>query len=200
MAWLAARGHVGVTIGEAWREGRGLALSFDDGYADFYEEAWPVLQEHGFRATLFPVAGWVGGVEDGTRMMDWDTLGELAAAGCEIGAHGLTHRPLDVATEDEMREEMEAGQRFITRYIGSMPTGIAYPYGRASERVERMVAQMGYEWGATARGGRNRDDTLRFRLRRTLIRAWDAGPGFALKAATGYANFMEVRMDLLGLP
>jgi peptidoglycan/xylan/chitin deacetylase (PgdA/CDA1 family) len=205
MAWLAAQGHVGVTISEAQRAGRGLALSFDDGYADFYEEVWPVLREYGFRATVFVVAGRAGKTADWegadrSQLMDWDTLGELAAAGCEIGAHGLTHRPLDVATEDEMREEMEAGQRFITRYTGTTPTGIAYPYGRTAERVGRMAAEVGYEWGATARGGRNRDDTPRFRLRRTLIRAGDAGLGLVLKAATGYANFMEVRMDLLGLP
>jgi len=191
---------VGVTISEARRAGRGLALSFDDGYADFYEEAWPVLREYGFRATLFPVVGWVGGTTDGTPLMSWDTLGELAAAGCEIGAHGSTHRPLDVATEDEMWEEMEAGQQFITQYVGTPPAGIAYPYGRASERVERVAAEAGYEWGATARGGRNHGSTPPFRLRRTLIRAWDAGPGFGLKAATGYANLTEVRMDLLGLP
>jgi peptidoglycan/xylan/chitin deacetylase (PgdA/CDA1 family) len=205
MAWLAGRGYAGVPIGEAWRAGRGLALSFDDGYADFYEEAWPILREHGFRATVFVVAGRAGKTADwegadGAPLMDWDTLGELAASGCEIGAHGLTHRPLDVATEDELREEVEAGQRFITQYIGTPPTGIAYPYGRASERVERMAAVVGYEWGAVARGGRNRDDTPRFRLRRTLIRARGVDFDFALKVITGYTSLIDMRMDLLGLP
>jgi peptidoglycan/xylan/chitin deacetylase (PgdA/CDA1 family) len=205
MAWLAARGGVGVTVSEARREGRGLALSFDDGYADFYEEAWPVLREYGFRATVFVVAGRAGKTADwegadGSRLMGWDTLGELAAAGCEIGAHGLTHRPLDVATEDELREEMEAGQRFINQYIGTPPSGIAYPYGRWSERVVKAAAAAGYEWAATVRGGHNRRATPRLRLRRTVVRARDVDFGFALKVITGYASLIDMRMDLLGLP
>jgi peptidoglycan/xylan/chitin deacetylase (PgdA/CDA1 family) len=205
MAWLAGRGWAGITLGEALRAGRGLALSFDDGYADFYDVAWPILREVGFRATLFPVAGRVGatadwGGADGAPLMDWEALGELAAAGCEIGAHGLTHRPLDEATADELREELEAGQQFINQHIGTPLAGIAYPYGRASARVAGAAKVAGYAWGATARGGRNRRDTPRFGLRRTLIRAVDADFGFALKTITGYASLTEMRMDLRGLP
>ncbi len=74
MRWLSRRGLRGVSIAEllaarAAGAGKGLVgLTFDDGYADFAEYALPVLQRHGFTATVFVIAGGWAGTTSGTRL------------------------------------------------------------------------------------------------------------------------------------
>src|ERR1700754_5002866 len=107
MRWLDQRGLRGVSMSElleAQRRqcGAGLVgLTFDDGYEDFVDYVLPVLQRHGFSATAFVIAGRIGGVNA------WDRLGPrkqlmtasqvrtAAAAGIEIGSHGLRHVSLN---------------------------------------------------------------------------------------------------------
>ena len=103
MRWLSRRGLRGVSIAEllaarAAGAGKGLVgLTFDDGYADFAEYALPVLQRYGFTATVFVIAGRLGGdnVWDpaGPRkpLLDAAQVRRLAEAGVEIGSHGMQH-------------------------------------------------------------------------------------------------------------
>ena len=80
--------------GEAPLPQRPLVLTFDDGTLDFWEHARPVLDLHGFSATLFVVTGHVGGESGWDRdldepdrpLMSWDQLRELDRAGYEIGS------------------------------------------------------------------------------------------------------------------
>ena len=109
MRWLRRRGLRGVSIAEllAARAAGGskglIGLTFDDGYADFAEYALPVLRRHGFTATVFVIAGLLGGdnVWDpaGPRkpLLDAAQVRRLAEAGVEIGSHGMQHVSLPAA-------------------------------------------------------------------------------------------------------
>lgn len=207
MAWLARRGWRGLSVRDALDEpgGRVIALSFDDGYADFLEEAWPVLRRHGFRATLFVVVGCLGETAEwnpvrGVPLLSAAQLRKLASAGVEIAAHGLRHRPLDGLSQQEAQREMALARRTLEQAIGCPVSGLAYPYGRTSESLRVATGKAGFRWAATARGGRNHAGTPRLSLRRTLIRDGDRLPLFTLKAITGYATLLEARMDLLRVP
>lgn len=207
MAWLERRGYRGVTISHALagRDGaRRVALSFDDGYQDFVTIAWPILRQHGFQATLFVVPGMVGGQAtwdggDGSTLMDWPDLDALAAAGIEIGAHGLTHSRLDEMHPEEASKELSEARHIVKLHLGKPPDGVAYPYGCHSRELTWLAAAAGYRWAATARGGRNRGDA-QFRMRRTTIprREW-GGWGviaFSMQVLSGYASWVDLRMDL----
>ena len=98
MAWLKRRGLRGVSIGtlvDAMRSGRPhglIGITFDDGYVNVLEAALPELRRHGFTATMFIVSGRLGGSnewDEGPRwpLMSAGQVGELAAAGMEIGSH-----------------------------------------------------------------------------------------------------------------
>jgi peptidoglycan/xylan/chitin deacetylase (PgdA/CDA1 family) len=52
------------------RPGRHVLLTFDDGYRDNYEIAYPLLREHGLTGTFFPTTGFL----DGGRAAWWDEL------------------------------------------------------------------------------------------------------------------------------
>ncbi|HLY67424.1 MAG TPA: polysaccharide deacetylase family protein, partial [Chloroflexota bacterium] len=58
-----------------------VVLSFDDGYADFYTAAWPLLKKYGFSATAYIVIDFLGR----PGYMSWQDVQELRDAGVEIG-------------------------------------------------------------------------------------------------------------------
>lgn len=127
---------------------RTLALTFDDGFTNFAEQALPILTACGFSATLFVVPDWIGRTNilpsQPRRMprldvMDWETVGNVANAGIEIGAHSLTHPHLTHLTMDEARHEIIESQRAIEDRIGRPVQAFAYPYGERSWMLEEIV-------------------------------------------------------------
>jgi peptidoglycan/xylan/chitin deacetylase (PgdA/CDA1 family) len=156
--WLRRRGLRGVsmaTLLEARRagEGRGLVgLTFDDGYADFLRYALPVLARHGFGATLFPIAGRLGGQNDwdaaGPRkpLMTAQQVREAVAAGVEIGSHGLMHTSLPGIPDDELAAEAAQSRALLQDASGQEVAGFCYPYGHLDARVAGAVQSAGYDY------------------------------------------------------
>ncbi|GAA2406074.1 polysaccharide deacetylase family protein [Streptomyces glaucosporus] len=159
LRWLRRRGLRGVGVGELLREraaGRGsglVGLTFDDGYADFIEEAVPLLRRHGCTATVFVLPGRLGGSNE------WDPLGPrkplltetgiraAVGAGMEIGSHGLRHRDLTRTDDDTLRQETEGSRALVEEITGRPARGFCYPYGTIDRRVVRAVREAGYEYG-----------------------------------------------------
>lgn len=207
MAWLARRGYRALPLGEALAgpPARIVALTFDDGYRDFRQHAYPVLQKHGFRATIFVVAGRLGrranwpGAE-GAPLLAAAEVAALAAEGLEIGAHGWQHRPLPELDRPSLARELALARQRLGQLAGSPVQGLAYPYGQTTPAVIAAVRAAGFTWAATARSGRNGTRTPRLALRRLLVRGSDRLPLFIAKLALGYAGLLEARMDLRRLP
>ena len=210
MAWLARRGYRALPLGEALATREPppapiIALSFDDGYRDFRQHAYPILQRHGFRATLFVVAGRLGRQADwpgagGAPLLAGEEVAALAAEGMEIGAHGWQHRPLPGLDRPSLARELVLARRRLSRVAGTPVQGLAYPYGQTTPAVEDAVRAAGFAWAATARSGRNGAGTPRLALRRLLVRGDDRLPLFIAKVTLGYASLLEARMDLRRLP
>lgn len=148
---LGAAGWTGVPLREALApagsaSSRAVALTFDDGYANVLRHALPALASRGWRATIFPITRYVGGdnrwpgqsplipVAD---LLDWNELGELVAAGWEIGAHTETHPDLTVARN--LEDELFGATARLEERLGESVTSFAYPYGRHDARVRAAV-------------------------------------------------------------
>src|SRR5260370_37452503 len=138
MRWLRRRGLRGASVREvldARASGCGpglVGLTFDDGYADFAEYALPVLERFGFSATVYVIAGRMGGDNEwdpeGPRkpLLTSQQVRQVADAGIEIGSHGLRHVSLPKAPESALAEEIggsrpplpdasgQAGPRFVS--------------------------------------------------------------------------------------
>jgi len=130
-----------VAPAEASEDSR-LALTFDDGFANFVDEAWPRLRDGGLRATLFVVTDRVGetnGWESGSGgvpvlpLADWDQLGRVAEEGCELGVHGRTHRALSDCSPAELEDEVAGAADELRRRTGRAASSFAYPYGAWDE-------------------------------------------------------------------
>jgi peptidoglycan/xylan/chitin deacetylase (PgdA/CDA1 family) len=154
---LADRGFSGIPLGrllDGW-EGRAslpprsVVLTFDDAFRNFAEAARPVLESHGFSATVFAVAGRAGATNDWPGqlaavprlpLLSAAELRELAAAGFEIGSHGLTHAALDGLSPADAEREVVGSKRALEDALGRSVEVLAYPYGRSDAFVRTLAA------------------------------------------------------------
>ena len=162
LRYLRSQGFTGLTFGELCerrRSGqplpaRAIVLTFDDGYADFIEEALPIMIEHGFPATLFVTTGWLRDAASHAagrpldRMLSWDQLAELSSAGVEIAAHSHSHPQLDQISEPRLRVELAVSRRLLEDRLRQPVCSLAYPFGYSSRRVRAVVREVGYRQAA----------------------------------------------------
>jgi putative peptidoglycan lipid II flippase len=157
--WLHRNGLRGVSIRELYQaKERGAAsrlvgLTFDDGYRDFLTSALPILERYGFTATLFIVAGLLGGENDwdkeGPRLplLDKDELREVMARGIEIGSHGLSHVRLAGMDHATLTREVQDSRELLSVLLGEAVDGFCYPYGSLDGPAVRAVQEAGYAYG-----------------------------------------------------
>jgi peptidoglycan/xylan/chitin deacetylase (PgdA/CDA1 family) len=160
VAWLAS-GRARVVSVETLltmpADADAVALTFDDGFANFETEAAPLFAEHRLPATVFVVAGQVGrdngwpGSSDAVPrlpLMDWEALGRIQRGGISIGAHTWSHPRLPALDAPAVEEELARSADEIGRRLGRRPAGFAYPYGARNAHVSDAVAAR-YEWACT---------------------------------------------------
>lgn len=86
--------------------------------------------------------------EGGLRAED---IGLLTAEGFEIGFHTLRHDPLPALADRELERALRDGRPALERAAGGDVRTIAYPHGRADERVAGAARDAGFELGFTGR-------------------------------------------------
>jgi peptidoglycan/xylan/chitin deacetylase (PgdA/CDA1 family) len=141
--------------------GRVVAICFDDGFASVARVAFPLLRERGLTATVFCVAGYLGGANDWPTQVAGvarrplaspDELGELVRAGFEIGAHGFDHAPLTSADEVLVHREVVTAQSSLEQAVpGARVTTIALPYGVPGSATVDALIRESYEAACTTR-------------------------------------------------
>jgi peptidoglycan/xylan/chitin deacetylase (PgdA/CDA1 family) len=129
---------------------RPVVITFDDGFADFHQEALPLLRRYGFTATVFVTTGWIADAGPHAagrplgRMLCWNQIREAAAAGVEISAHSHRHPPLDQIAPSRLRDELATSKALLEDGLGAAVSGLAYPFGYSNARVRRIAREVGY--------------------------------------------------------
>jgi poly-beta-1,6-N-acetyl-D-glucosamine N-deacetylase len=129
---------------------RAAAITFDDGYRNNYDTAYPILREYGWPFTLFVSSELVG--SNARVYLDWDELREMAANGATIANHGLAHAYLlaPVAGEDEaarlarIERELLDAEATIARETGQNHKLFAYPFGEYDRAIQDLVTRIGF--------------------------------------------------------
>ncbi|MFB6893541.1 polysaccharide deacetylase family protein [Kitasatospora sp. NPDC056327] len=154
-------------------------LTFDDGFADFFETVVPVLAERELPATLFVTTGAVtvpgrapaGGPLPPAAMLDWRRIAALEGYGVEVGAHSHTHPRLDGLPARRLAAEVEGSKRRLEEVLDRPVTSFAYPYGRCGPQVRRRVREAGFTAGCAARDAFSSPADDPYRLARLTVTA-----------------------------
>jgi peptidoglycan/xylan/chitin deacetylase (PgdA/CDA1 family) len=120
------------------------ALTFDDGYRDVYEVAWPVLRERGLPFLLYlttaPVESQQPLGHEQAPPLNWDQISEMLASGLmALGAHTHTHPDLRRCTPGDIERELSTSDSLIAARTSQQPRHFAYPWGYWSSRADRIT-------------------------------------------------------------
>jgi peptidoglycan/xylan/chitin deacetylase (PgdA/CDA1 family) len=173
MEFLAARGYRAIAMrdlepyvatGRTPPE-KTVVLTFDDGYRDFYTEAFPLLKKLGFGATLYMITDLI----DNNRYLTADMLRELSAAGIEVGSHSASHADMPSLRPDRLRHELVDSRAILEGIVGRPVVAFCYPSGRYSASVRQAVQAAGYTTSVTVEPGIFHGKEERFTIPRVRI-------------------------------
>jgi peptidoglycan/xylan/chitin deacetylase (PgdA/CDA1 family) len=140
--------------------GRPIIITFDDGYLNFLQNAWPALESNGFTATMFVVTDKVGQTADWDKvtgdslpLMSWNQLRSLHERGLLIASHSATHASLTSLSTDQIVDEGMRSRSRLQQELGIDTGCIAFPYGHTDEHVCDALAQAGYTIAVGTYGG-----------------------------------------------
>lgn len=207
MRWLrVARRHV-LSLDEyascrrEWRlpPARSVVLTFDDGYNDNYELAFPILRGCGYAATIFLVTGSIGGRNEwdaggplaGRPLVSWGQIDEMARDGVRYGAHTERHLRLPSVAAEVAEAEVAGSRAALEEYLATPVQLFAYPHGAVDDDSRELVARAGFDVACGTSSGTNTFATPRFDLRRVEIEGTDSLLRFAVKAWTGERHLLR---------
>lgn len=178
MRYLSEKGYTTITLGDLLLAVDGkirlpdkpVILTFDDGYRDFYTNAFPVLKQYGFRSTIFVIYNSMGLSGNLTR----DQIRELFKSGLvDVGAHTISHPHLaSLATDSARREIVESKER-LSQELEIPIAYFSYPYGSYSTENIEMVRSAGFAAAVTLNRGFVHTKKDVFTLHRITVGQWD---------------------------
>lgn len=160
-----------------------LAITFDDGYRDFYVTVFPLLKQYNISATVFVIINDVG--KNGN--VTWNMLKEMVGSGLvEVGSHTLSHKYSTKLSKDTLLEEFAGSKAIIEEKLGFSIYILAYPYGAANATVYEVAKQAGYLGAVRVMAGGRPSVNNVFSWRRVTVDKADSGPLFLKKIFTAF--------------
>ncbi len=127
-----------------------IVLTFDDGYRDFYTDAFPILKKHNVKATVYVIAG----VVDFRNYMTEKQLQEIAASGLvDVGAHTVHHVSLKNMDAATVEKEVRESKQMLEAITGQSVVSFAYPNGSYDEAAMAAVKAAGFTTAVATKPG-----------------------------------------------
>jgi peptidoglycan/xylan/chitin deacetylase (PgdA/CDA1 family) len=209
MAWLKWMGYRVISVQEYLRcrhecslpPRRSVVITIDDGYADNWSVAYPILRRYRFPATIFVVTNQIGGAYyshvhselNGRPMLSWSEIEALTQAGIEIGGHTRSHPDLTKIPSKQAREEIAGSKVDLEGRFDIAVHVFSYPFGKYNEYVQALVQESGFLGACSSNTGLNTPITPLFALRRVEIHGTASLINFALAVCFGERSEILVR-------
>jgi peptidoglycan/xylan/chitin deacetylase (PgdA/CDA1 family) len=204
---LKTQGYASCTLGQAVRQleskfeskkstaAKSVVLTFDDGFRNFYRNAFPLLNEYGFSATMFLPTAYIGDAPvafKGEDCLTWAEVRELKQHGIDFGSHTVTHPRLRELSSSAINDEIVNSKEAIEQKLSCVIESFSYPYAfpktdRDFTRVLRSLLQeAGYINGVSTIVGRANRRSERLFLERLPVNSCDDTALFQAKLEGAY--------------
>ena len=120
-----------------------VAITFDDGYRDLYQNALPIMERYGYTGTAYVIVKYIGG----GGYMNTKQLKELVDRGWEVGSHSQTHANLRKIKSQLVENEIFNSRQALEEMLSIPVLSFSYPYGSANPTLLKLVQQAGYKYG-----------------------------------------------------
>ena len=174
MEWLRENNFTAMSMDdviEAMNTGkvpkRPVLITFDDGYADNYINAFPELKNNNLKGTFFIISDTI--TEEGGYYMSTSMLKEMKEAGMEIENHTANHLELNNLSREDAIDSIKRGQEFLRSVIGSNGNYLCYPVGRYSDETIEIQKELGIKAALTTQGGISSIADGKYELKRIRI-------------------------------
>jgi peptidoglycan/xylan/chitin deacetylase (PgdA/CDA1 family) len=170
-----------------WMAGRRMyvcppcAITFDDGWRDNYEIAFPLIQRYEVPATVFLVTSWIGRDD----MLDADRIARMESSGVVFGSHTVTHALLGHVDVSTMQSELADSKAALERYVKRPSRWFCFPKGSHNEQACTLARQF-YDGAVTVRRGLVSKHDDRFTVKRVGVHNDVAGSAAMLASRITY--------------
>jgi peptidoglycan/xylan/chitin deacetylase (PgdA/CDA1 family) len=127
-----------------------VLITFDDGYEDNYQNAYPILKKYDMKATIFVISGFL---DVYPNYLTWDQAREMDQNGINIESHTVDHKSMTDLTDDELRAELVDSKKKIEKELGHEIHFMAYPTGTYNLHIASLVKDAGYQAAFTIKYG-----------------------------------------------
>lgn len=157
---------------------KSVVITFDDGYRDFYTDAFPIIKKYNLRVVSFYVADYV----TYPGYMNWDMLREINNSGLvDIESHTLHHPNLTKISLVDARREIFDSKKVLEQGLGKKVNYFNYPYGAFNPLIVNLVQQAGYKMAFSTLVGNKMNSSEMFFLRRISVTGSDTIQTFSNK-------------------
>jgi peptidoglycan/xylan/chitin deacetylase (PgdA/CDA1 family) len=167
-----------------------VAVTFDDGTADFADAALPVLALHRVPTTLYVATAYLEDQKsfphDG-EPISWNALRDAQSTGLvSVGSHTHRHALLDRLPPSDVDDELDRSIGLIEERLGGSPAHFAYPNALLGSPVAERSVRKRFRSAALA-GTRPNEygATDLYRLARSPVQISDGMKWFVRKASGG---------------
>jgi peptidoglycan/xylan/chitin deacetylase (PgdA/CDA1 family) len=172
---------------------KSLAITFDDGYKDFYTYAFPVLVEYKVPATMFIIVDEVGRKQN--DRLSWDEIKIMQASGLiTFGSHSINAEPLvNLKTEEELRVQIFDSKKILEKRLNCPINMFSYAEGLFNKHIRDLVIQAGYKLAVATKTGPCYSSKDVFALKRLRISEKAGNLFYLWIKVSGYHSFFKDR-------
>lgn len=128
---------------------KSVVITFDDGYLNNYDLAFPLLKEFNMNATIFVITNSLGS----TNYMSPENAKEMSDYGIDIQSHTSNHPELATLSYEEQLNELKASKSYIENITNKPVISIAYPFGSYNQDTIKAATDAGYSIAFTVKKG-----------------------------------------------